>query len=209
MSRRGRSSGVASTAGVILRQTAASSELALRVHDRPRRTTTTSTIEKPTVSRHHARRHRRGRPLVPRGSRQLQRDVRRTAARIQAGVEGAAPPRRSDRARRRERRLLGPGVARRPRGDVRAPDGTARADAARSLRSSARSSRRSARPGSPAARWTSCRRTRRSPPASGRRRDRDGEGRLRRAYAKAGLTEGSPYAKRRALCKIARQRGWI
>jgi pSer/pThr/pTyr-binding forkhead associated (FHA) protein len=32
---------------------------------------------------------------------------------------------------------------------------------------------------------------------------------LRRAYAKAGLTSGSPYAKRRALCKIARQRGWI
>ena len=32
---------------------------------------------------------------------------------------------------------------------------------------------------------------------------------LRRAYAKAGLTGGSPYAKRRALCKIARQRGWI
>ncbi len=32
---------------------------------------------------------------------------------------------------------------------------------------------------------------------------------LRRAYAKAGLTDGSPYAKRRALCKIARQRGWI
>jgi pSer/pThr/pTyr-binding forkhead associated (FHA) protein len=32
---------------------------------------------------------------------------------------------------------------------------------------------------------------------------------LRRAYAKAGLTEGSPYAKRRSLCKIARQRGWI
>jgi pSer/pThr/pTyr-binding forkhead associated (FHA) protein len=32
---------------------------------------------------------------------------------------------------------------------------------------------------------------------------------LRRAYAKAGLTEGSPYTKRRALCKIARQRGWI
>ena len=32
---------------------------------------------------------------------------------------------------------------------------------------------------------------------------------LRRAYAKAGLTEGSPYSKRRALCKIARQRGWI
>jgi pSer/pThr/pTyr-binding forkhead associated (FHA) protein len=32
---------------------------------------------------------------------------------------------------------------------------------------------------------------------------------LRRAYAKAGLTEGSPYATRRALCKIARQRGWI
>jgi hypothetical protein len=31
---------------------------------------------------------------------------------------------------------------------------------------------------------------------------------LRRAYAKAGLTDGSPYAKRRALCKIARQRGW-
>jgi pSer/pThr/pTyr-binding forkhead associated (FHA) protein len=32
---------------------------------------------------------------------------------------------------------------------------------------------------------------------------------LRRAYAKAGLTKGSPYAKRRALCKIARQKGWI
>jgi pSer/pThr/pTyr-binding forkhead associated (FHA) protein len=32
---------------------------------------------------------------------------------------------------------------------------------------------------------------------------------LRRAYAKAGLTEGSPYAKRRDLCKVARQRGWI
>jgi pSer/pThr/pTyr-binding forkhead associated (FHA) protein len=32
---------------------------------------------------------------------------------------------------------------------------------------------------------------------------------LRRAYAKAGLTSGSPYAKRRALCKIARQRGWV
>lgn len=32
---------------------------------------------------------------------------------------------------------------------------------------------------------------------------------LRRAYAKAGLTAGSPYTKRRALCKIARQRGWI
>jgi len=32
---------------------------------------------------------------------------------------------------------------------------------------------------------------------------------LRRSYAKAGLTEGSPYAKRRALCKIARQRGWV
>jgi pSer/pThr/pTyr-binding forkhead associated (FHA) protein len=32
---------------------------------------------------------------------------------------------------------------------------------------------------------------------------------LRRAYAKAGLTTGSPYAKRRALCKLARQRGWI
>ena len=32
---------------------------------------------------------------------------------------------------------------------------------------------------------------------------------LRRAYAKAGLTAGSPYAKRRSLCKIARQRGWV
>lgn len=32
---------------------------------------------------------------------------------------------------------------------------------------------------------------------------------LRRAYAKAGLTTGPPYAKRRALCKLARQRGWI
>ena len=32
---------------------------------------------------------------------------------------------------------------------------------------------------------------------------------LRRAYSKAGLTTGPPYAKRRALCKLARQRGWI
>ena len=32
---------------------------------------------------------------------------------------------------------------------------------------------------------------------------------LRRAYAKAGLTSGSPYQKRRTLCRIARQRGWI
>jgi pSer/pThr/pTyr-binding forkhead associated (FHA) protein len=32
---------------------------------------------------------------------------------------------------------------------------------------------------------------------------------LRRAYSKAGLTEGSPHAKRRALCRVARQRGWI
>lgn len=32
---------------------------------------------------------------------------------------------------------------------------------------------------------------------------------LRRAYAKAGLTSGPPYAKRRTLCKLARQRGWI
>ncbi|MDP8911064.1 MAG: FHA domain-containing protein [Actinomycetota bacterium] len=32
---------------------------------------------------------------------------------------------------------------------------------------------------------------------------------LRRAYAKAGLSEGAAQAKRRALCRIARQRGWI
>lgn len=32
---------------------------------------------------------------------------------------------------------------------------------------------------------------------------------LRRAYAKTGLTSGSPHAKRRALCRVARQRGWI
>jgi pSer/pThr/pTyr-binding forkhead associated (FHA) protein len=32
---------------------------------------------------------------------------------------------------------------------------------------------------------------------------------LRRAYSKAGLTAGSPHAKRRALCRIARQRGWV
>jgi hypothetical protein len=32
---------------------------------------------------------------------------------------------------------------------------------------------------------------------------------LRRAYAKAGLTEGPPHAKRRALCRVARQRAWI
>ena len=32
---------------------------------------------------------------------------------------------------------------------------------------------------------------------------------LRRAYAKAGLTEGTAHAKRRALCRVARQRGWV
>jgi hypothetical protein len=32
---------------------------------------------------------------------------------------------------------------------------------------------------------------------------------LRRSYAKAGLTTGAAYVKRRALCRIARQRGWI
>jgi pSer/pThr/pTyr-binding forkhead associated (FHA) protein len=32
---------------------------------------------------------------------------------------------------------------------------------------------------------------------------------LRRTYAKAGLSEGAPHAKRRALCRIARERGWI
>lgn len=32
---------------------------------------------------------------------------------------------------------------------------------------------------------------------------------LRRAYSKAGLTGGSPHAKRRALCRVARQRGWV
>jgi pSer/pThr/pTyr-binding forkhead associated (FHA) protein len=32
---------------------------------------------------------------------------------------------------------------------------------------------------------------------------------LRRAYAKAGLTSGTPHAKRRALCRVARQQGWI
>jgi pSer/pThr/pTyr-binding forkhead associated (FHA) protein len=32
---------------------------------------------------------------------------------------------------------------------------------------------------------------------------------LRRVYAKAGLTVGPPHAKRRALCRVARQRGWI
>ena len=32
---------------------------------------------------------------------------------------------------------------------------------------------------------------------------------LRRSYAKAGLTSGTPHAKRRLLCRVARQRGWI
>jgi predicted component of type VI protein secretion system len=32
---------------------------------------------------------------------------------------------------------------------------------------------------------------------------------LRRAYGKAGLTDLPPQAKRRQLCRIARQRGWI
>ena len=32
---------------------------------------------------------------------------------------------------------------------------------------------------------------------------------LRRAYAKAGLTSGPVYVKRRTLCRIARREGWI
>jgi hypothetical protein len=32
---------------------------------------------------------------------------------------------------------------------------------------------------------------------------------LRRAYAKAGVSELPPQAKRRALCRVARSRGWI
>jgi pSer/pThr/pTyr-binding forkhead associated (FHA) protein len=32
---------------------------------------------------------------------------------------------------------------------------------------------------------------------------------LRRIYAKAGLSEQPAHAKRRALCRVARQRGWI
>jgi pSer/pThr/pTyr-binding forkhead associated (FHA) protein len=32
---------------------------------------------------------------------------------------------------------------------------------------------------------------------------------LRRAYAKAGLTAGPVYVKRRTLCRVARQKGWI
>ena len=32
---------------------------------------------------------------------------------------------------------------------------------------------------------------------------------LRRSYAKAGLTHGAAHVKRRALCRIARQRGWV
>jgi len=32
---------------------------------------------------------------------------------------------------------------------------------------------------------------------------------LRRAYAKAGLSDLPPHAKRRALCRLARQQGWI
>jgi hypothetical protein len=32
---------------------------------------------------------------------------------------------------------------------------------------------------------------------------------LRRAYAKAGVSGLAPHAKRRALCRIARERGWV
>jgi FHA domain len=32
---------------------------------------------------------------------------------------------------------------------------------------------------------------------------------LRRAYAKAGISDLNPHAKRRALCRIARERGWV
>lgn len=32
---------------------------------------------------------------------------------------------------------------------------------------------------------------------------------LRRVYAKAGLSEQPAHAKRRALCRVARQRGWV
>jgi hypothetical protein len=32
---------------------------------------------------------------------------------------------------------------------------------------------------------------------------------LRRIYAKAGLSDQPAHAKRRALCRVARQRGWV
>src|SRR5207248_2985035 len=32
---------------------------------------------------------------------------------------------------------------------------------------------------------------------------------LRRIYAKAGLSDEPAHAKRRALCRVARQRGWV
>jgi hypothetical protein len=32
---------------------------------------------------------------------------------------------------------------------------------------------------------------------------------LRRIYAKAGLSEQAAHAKRRALCRVARQKGWV
>jgi DNA-binding NarL/FixJ family response regulator len=32
---------------------------------------------------------------------------------------------------------------------------------------------------------------------------------LRRIYAKAGLSDQPSHAKRRALCRVARQRGWV
>ena len=32
---------------------------------------------------------------------------------------------------------------------------------------------------------------------------------LRRIYAKAGISDQPAHAKRRALCRIARQRGWV
>ena len=39
--------------------------------------------------------------------------------------------------------------------------------------------------------------------------DRHRQGALRRIYAKAGLSDQPAHAKRRALCRIARQRGWV
>src|SRR5206468_3509570 len=88
----------------------------------------------------------RGRPLVRRGPRQLQRDAPERPA-CAAGNAAAAPPRRPPSARLADDGLL-------------AASGTVKAA-------------------------------------------------LRRAYAKAGVSNLPAHAKRRALCRIARERGWI
>ena len=166
------------------------------------------TIEKPTVSRHHL-------VVSEEGDRWFVEDrgsfngTFLNGSRIQAGSK--MPLRHGDRIGLGAESVVfsAPGSLDRPRGDHRAAGGAAGADPAAlpfqrqvvealcagwlaggSLDDLPTNDEIAARLGTPGATETV-------------------KAALRRAYAKAGLTEGSPYAKRRALCKIARQRGWV